>query len=236
MSQTSAIARLLSIDVALRDAAWYKQFESLLLSLRVHRPQNGDGHLFNGPDGLPYWRLQLIDSGGNEFKSILPDLVQLGCGLVIDAGGHNYVLHYGDVWSLQEYGFFHKSLAATEAEEIESGETKLSLFKIPKSARIMIGCPSDHYLPIYVKKNIVAQLHKRGIAKAGVASVYIRDMSPRQNLVFSIKARDFPSSQDYQQTMNILAWSLPKHYGLLWNEIEDEKRPYLVADEDFYPL
>lgn len=235
MSQLSAISSLLSVSNETRDAAWYKQFESLLLSLRMSRPQANGADIFLGPDGLPYWRAQLSDQG-SELRSLLPDLVPYGCGVVVHDEGVDYVLHYGDVWSLQEYGFFHKTLAATEAEQIQSDESQASLFKIAKSARIMIGCPSDHYLPIYVKKNLANHLHKRGIAKPGVASVYIRDMSPRQNLVFSIKARDFASPQEYQQTMNVLAWSLPKHYGLLWNEIQDEKRPYLVGDEDFYPL
>lgn len=238
MSILDQLASLLSVDMAARDANWYKQFESAILALPVQKPNPLHPELITGPDRLQYLVMSCPAAMPDaDFKSILPDLVEIGCGVVFNFGQSHYVLHYGDVWSLHEYGFFFKPRGAADAEQIGTDpDHKLSLFKVPGSARIMIGCPSDHYLPHYVKKNIAGQLGQWGIPAPGVASVYIRDMSPRQNLVFSIKQKDFPAPQDFQNVMNFLAWSLPKHYGLLWNELEDDKRPYLVGDADFYPL
>ncbi|TAH32758.1 MAG: hypothetical protein EYC62_08455 [Alphaproteobacteria bacterium] len=238
MSILDQIASLLRADTSARDADWYKQFESAILGLPVQKPNPLQPELITGPDGLQYLPIRSPAAMPDaDFKSILPDLVEIGCGVVFDFGQSHYVLHYGDVWSLHEYGFFFKPRGAGDAEQIGTdADQKLSLFKVPNSARIMIGCPSDHYLPHYVKKNIAGRLNQLGVQTPGVASVYIRDMSPRQNLVFSLKQRDFAAPQDFQNVMNYLAWSLPKHYGLLWNELEDDKRPYLVGDADFYPL
>ena len=239
-AETTIFQSLLAIAPELRDAAWYRDFESALMACHVEKPDPLNPKFFDGPDGLQYWPMVPLASGqGIAFKTVLPQLAEMGCGIVLQSGttGQNYVMHYGDVWSMQEYGFFFKLHDAAAAAPMPSNDSnRLNLFQVPKSARIIIGCPSDHYFPIYVRKSIAAGLQNFGLQKIGVASVYIRDLNPRQNLVFSIKSADFTNPQDYQRAMDYLAWALPKHYGLLWNEIEDEKRPFLVGDADFYAL
>ncbi len=239
MAAIDEIMQLLSAEQTARDADWYKKFENALMSLPVQKPNPLQPGAIPGPDRLNYLVIRCpVELPDSDFKSILPDLAEIGCGVAFDFGNHHYVLHYGDIWSLHEYGFFYKPRATADAEPVDApAPENLNLFKVPNSTRIIIGCPSDHYLPHYVKKNISHQLaHLWNIHNTGVASVYIRDMNPRQNLVFSIKQRDFSSPGDFKAVMNFLAWSLPKHYGLLWNELDDEKRPYLVGDADFYPL
>lgn len=226
---------LLSIPARERDAAWYRQFEEALLQSAA--PAFDGAKVFEGPDGLPYYHFPLpAVSTAQDFKSFLAEIAELGCGVVLDARNGPYVLHYGDVWSLHEYGYIFKPREEAVAEEIgEDPENKLSILKVAKTTRIMVACPSDHYLPPYVKKSIQSGLGKFGAGQTGVASVYIRDLNPRQNLVFSLKREEMPQ-QNYQKAMHYLAWSIPKHYGLLWNEIEDDTHSHLVADEDFYPL
>lgn len=238
MAQTEALQNLLMTPPDSRSLEWYKNFESALLRSGAPQFDSASPQLFQGPDGLQYWHLSFpVQNPAHDFKSFIAAAAEHGCGIVLDLGGSHYVLHYGDVWSLHEYGYFFKSREEAVAEEVDTDETNnLSYFKVSKATRIIIGCPSDHYLPPYVKKSIAARLAEAGIDKAGVASVYIRDLHPRQNLVFSIKESDFPSRQDYQKVMQTLAWSIPKHYGLLWNEVEDDRHSYLVPAADFYPL
>ena len=237
MTNGEAIGILLAVAADARDAEWYKSFESALLSVHIRLPDPDGADFFTGPDQLKYWQLEFGGGeGSTSFKAALPQLAELGCGVVISSGSSHYVLHYGDLWSMHEYGFFFKSPGVADAESVPSDQTRLNLFRVSKATRIMIGCPSDHYLPHYVKKNIAEGLKQFGIAESGVASVYIRDLNPRQNLVFAVKAANFKTPAEHQAVMGFLAWSLPKHYGLLWNEIEDEKQSYLVGDADFYPL
>lgn len=186
-----------------RDDQWEQKFLSLFvtsqLTLQFDSPKPG-------PDQFPYM-FALTTASSNEPAAKLIDwLSTRGIGLVVNAdkGVPDYVFPYGMLWYYRQTGRFQE--AAFSAGEV--GQT----FAVDATSKLLVGAPSEAYLPGYVRTILREFFRDQGFyhVKVLVASTD----GKKFDLCFSLESLGTPPATEHQGILEAISWFLPTHYSL----------------------
>ncbi len=196
------------IEDKLRNITWENYFFNQL-TLSDLKVTNLDPQY--GPDGWPYLFAETVDREGTEsFQKVLNWLVQRGIGLVINANKKmpDYIFTYGMLWHFKETGLFYLnnievSKTMAEAEYLDFSNKEL----------LMHGCPTEAYLPLYVRKIIKEFFQQQGIIAPRILMI---SREPNKfDLVFSLESLGSPPQKEHQGICEAISWFLPPHYSIM---------------------
>lgn len=129
-----------------------------------------------------------------------------GIGIVIEPndGAAEWVFSYGDLFSLRAYGSFEGDPVDRAAE----ASPKIEVLK--EDRRVMIGSPSEEFLPAWARRVISAFLKSvANIENPGVCVMVDPARTPERNLVFNMHPENFSSHEEFEHVMNAISWFLP---------------------------
>ena len=168
--------------------------------------------VFFGPDHFPYFGLNTpaenLPFEPYCIRMILDKLTEDGVGVVINRDGMKaqWVFTYGDLLTLRMFGTFEVAPPVARPKQ----ET------IPKGNQVMIGQPSEEFLPGYARKVLRNYLQRMmAISEPGVFLLSRPGGTPAQELVFSVFPENFETPDTFQGAMKALRWFLPRHYGVV---------------------
>ena len=211
LAKTNVLCQLVSVPRDERDKQWQKQF---LENIAEASFVCGDPQVIEGPDGYPYFTLVLPEPF-KEFqcyviKYMKDDfLLEKGLGVVINPDGSSadWVLSYGDILSYHLSGEFYqerRDFALDKQDVIEENE------------KLLVGQPSESYLPQKTRKVLKKHLNDQGIKEPKVfLMARKRPKGEILELVLNISRDQFPNKEQHNSVMESLAWFLPRYYSVL---------------------
>ncbi len=195
---------LINQPEASRDDAWEQAFLKQIVTTKVQVSQNQPQR---GPDGWPYLLLKTGPDGQEPFTQVVQWSAPKGIGLAINTHKMlpDYIFTYGQVWNFVETGQFLSTTTAPSAGEVE----------IAAGQKVILGAPSEKYLPKYVR-----QILREFLAAQGFRDTKIVVMSSPDykvvDLVFSIESLNNLKPKDHPTMAEALGWFLPLHYSLIF--------------------
>jgi hypothetical protein len=209
MTEADALREHLSLPEEERGAKWRHRLYDLVESARLV-PR--DPRIFLGPDGFPYYALDLPEDGCDGEVTVV-DLLELatdrGFGIAIEPHGDvaAWVFTCGDLVTRRAYGGYELPRIGIIPSE---GPTFRAVLK--ETHRMQILAPSEAMLPAYVRP----LLHEYfactlRIPHPGVLALISPDQEPPEQLVFRIVRDDFTDEDEFENAVAGLTWFLPRH-------------------------
>ncbi len=231
MTAADELRAHLSIPEDARGAKWRHRFYDLVDTARLRQR---DPKIFLGPDGFPYYALDLPEEGADGDVAV-GDLIELatdrGFGIAIEPDDDEFaawVFTCGDLVTRRAFGgyeFPRIGIAPAEAPTFRA--------VLKETQRMEVLAPSDAMLPGYVRP-LLHQYFTRtlGIAHPGVLALISPDQEPKEQLVFRIGRADFPDEDAFENAIAGLTWFLPRHLvvSILPTDVID------ALDDAFVPL
>jgi hypothetical protein len=186
-----------------RNDAWEADFLQQFSGMKV---QLDSEQAKNGPDGWPY----LFARTGPEARETVPQVVRWlaarGIGLVINAHKMlpDYVFPYGMLWNFVESGRFLNLEVKTRTGEAVYHEGR----------KLVMGAPTDKYLPPYVRSVLREFLAAQGFTAPRILVISTPDFS-EIDLMFSVESLGNLERAQHRILADRLAWFLPLHYTLV---------------------
>ena len=221
MDGAEALREHLAIAEDARGAKWRHRFYDLIDVVRL---RERDPRLFVGPDGFPYYALDVPEPG--EVGDVtVPELLEpatdRGFGIAIDPVGDvaAWVFTCGDLVTRRAFGgyeFPRLGLVPSEAPTFRS--------VIKATRRMKILAPDEAMLPPYVRPLLYEYFTRNlGIDEPGVLALVSPDQEPREQLVFRIARDDFDDEETFENAITGLTWFLPRHLvgSILPTEVVD---------------
>lgn len=209
MSDADALRMHLSVLDEDRDVKWRHRFYDLVDEARLLRR---DPRIFLGPDGFPYYALDLPEDGENGEVSV-SDLVDLatdrGFGVAIEPHGDAaaWVFTCGDLVTRRAFGGYELPRIG-----VLPGEFPTFRAVMKETQRMEILAPSETLLPQYVRPLLYAYFTRTlGISHPGVLALVSPDQEPPEQLVFRIARDDFADEEEFETAISGLTWFLPRH-------------------------
>lgn len=212
LEKTINIQHLLETPFENRDSAWIDNF---LENIDECNFQLSEPEVAIANDGYPYINVNTVDANANfkafVIKSELSTILRNGFGIVINAKKNqpDWMFSYGDLLNYQLNNEFYTDDSVFSAHGKD--------FVVPQNEKILVGQPSEDILPQQTRQHLRDFLSFSGIKNSKVllmARHYEDEATACQDLVFNITPDQFSSNEEYNQTMNTLAWFLPKHYSI----------------------
>lgn len=230
MSDADALRQHLTVPEGDRGAKWRHHFYDLLETAQLCER---DPRIFLGPDGFPYYALDLPPEGEDGTVGV-PDLLELatdrGFGIAIEPldDAAAWVFTCGDLVTRRAFGSY-------EFPRIGIVPTESPTFRavLKKTQRMEILAPDESMLPAYVRPLLHAYFTRNlGIADPGVLALVSPDQEPREQLVFRIARDDFADEDEFETAIAGLTWFLPRHLvvSILPTDVVD------ALDDAFVPL
>lgn len=202
----SNLDSLLSQVPGKRDEAWEKSFLQALPSacVRVLSPEPR-----TGPDHWPY--LFVATDGDEEalepLSGILGWLSSRGVGLALNPlkTTPDIVLTYGMIWNYRERGEFVSSAPGQAKPEKKQ-------IQIEHGQEVLVGSPSEAYLPSYVRSILKQFLLDQGVMAPKVLMASFDKVN--YDLCFSIESLGSPPESEHTGIAEALSWFLPSHYAI----------------------
>ncbi|MEO7112421.1 MAG: hypothetical protein ABI183_18390 [Polyangiaceae bacterium] len=207
LQKTNDVMALLATARETRDDAWRQAFLAAIVDASMASKSE---QVVRGPDGFPYFVLVRppVAESFTPFcvSHILGHCTSSGIGIVVEPTERaaDWVFSYGDLFSLRAYGTFAGDPVDREVETGPKTEV------LEAERQIMIGSPSEEFLPTWARRVIAGFL--KSAAKIETPSVCVMAdprRGPSRNLVFNIHPQDFASQEDFQRVMNMISWFLP---------------------------
>ncbi len=216
LSKTNILYHLLSIPKNNRDNKWNEQF---LINISEASLRCSDPQVIIGPDGFPYFQL-FLPIPNQEFQCFVIKymandfLIKKGLGVVINPnnGNPDWVFSYGDILNYYLKGEFYSKINPDIPTKTETLE---------KEQKVLVGQPSETILPKSTRYHIKQLLIKLGINNPKIFLMHRLDKG-FQELVFNISPDKFKSYEEFENTMKLITWYLPRHYSICAMN-EDEK-------------
>ena len=208
LEKTALLAQHFEVPQSERDGQWKATlFENVAeASFACGNPQ-----LFYGPDGFPYFELNLPEPNQPfqcyVIKHIIEDfLLEKGFGVVIHPGKENpdWVFSYGDMLNFHLNKEFYSPSKASNLPETEILE---------KEEQVLVSAPGEHILPSQTRAIMRDYLSRMGIT--GVKVLLMIRNKPEgeiRELVFNLTPEKFASDADYIMVHRTISWFLPRHY------------------------
>jgi hypothetical protein len=230
MTDADAMRRHLSAPEDERGAKWRHRFYDLLETTRLCEREP---KIFVGPDGFPYYALD-VPGDGESGTVAVPDLLDLatdrGFGIAIEPldDAAAWVFSCGDLVTRRAYGGYEFPRIGTVP-----GDSPTFRAVMKETVRMEVLAPDDVMLPPYVRPLLHAYFTRTlGIAHPGVLTLVSPDQEPREQLVFRIARDDFGDEESFESAIAGLTWFLPRHLvlSILPPDVLD------ALDEAFVPL
>jgi hypothetical protein len=230
MTVTEELAAHLRVPDDARGAKWRHRFYDLLEVVRFH-PR--DKRVFLGPDGFPYYALD-VPEGGEEGEVAVPDLLELatdrGFGIAIAPEGESaaWVFTCGDLATRRAFGGYEFPRLG-----FVPGAHPMLREVVKETQRMEVLAPSEGMLPLYVRRLLDQYFrHTLGIEHPGVLAIVSPDQEPPEQLVFRIAREDFDDEDGFEAAIAGMTWFLPRHLvvSVLPTDIVD------ALDAAFVPL
>lgn len=230
MNEADELRAHLAVDEGARGAKWRHHFYDLIDRVKLCER---DPKIFEGPDGFPYYALDLPAPGEAGTVSA-GDLLELattrGFGIALEADGGTaaWVFTCGDLVTRRAFGGYEFPRIGILPSETPTFRTVLK-----ETQRMEVLAPSDAMLPGYVRPLLHAYFTRSlGIAHPGVLALVSPDQEPREQLVFRVARDDFDDDDDFESAIAGLTWFLPRHLvvSILPTEVVD------ALDAAFVPL
>ena len=230
MTDADALREHLAVSEDERGAKWRHRFYDLVETARLRQREP---RVFLGPDGFPYYALDLPDDG-EDGDIAVADLVDLatdrGFGIAIEPLEEvaAWVFTCGDLVTRRAFGGY-------EFPRIGVIPTESPTFRavLKETQRMEILAPDEMMLPQYVRPLLHEYFTRTlGIAQPGVLALVSPDQEPREQLVFRIARDDFENEEEFEAAIAGLTWFLPRHLvvSILPTDVVD------ALDEAFVPL
>ncbi|HTW85493.1 MAG TPA: hypothetical protein VMD91_15595 [Candidatus Sulfotelmatobacter sp.] len=192
-----------------RGAKWRHRFYDLLeVTLLLPR----EPRIFAGPDGFPYYALD-VPLGEREGEVSLLDLLEpateRGFGIAIEPFDDTaaWVFTCGDLVTRRVFGGFEvPRIGVVPAEE--------PTFRVvlKDTGRMEVQAPDEHLLPAYVRPLLHTYFTRTlGIAHPGVLALVSPDQNPPEQLVFRVVRDDFAGEDEFEHAIAGVTWYLPRH-------------------------
>ena len=207
LAKTEVLERLLSAAPDARDQAWLDELQDAAPDASMAA---GDPQVQHGPDGFPYFMLQLPPVG-QAFETfcvnhILEPCTENGFGCVLQGREDSFwVLTYGNLWSQRLFGAFNTA---------PPGDRRMP----PPEARLLTGTPSDDLMPDWARRVLRSWLEYMGFKDVGVALVVDGEGygdAPADWLSFSVFPEQFETPDHYTSFLYRLNWFLPPRFHVL---------------------
>jgi hypothetical protein len=229
MSDADALRDHLSVPEEERGAKWRHRFYDLV---DVARFKHRDPRIFLGPDGFPYYALDIPDDGyGDVFVSeLIERATERGFGIAIEPqeDAAAWVFTCGDLVTRRTYGGFELPRLGVVPADAPTFRAVLKALE-----RMEVLEPNEAILPPYVRPLLHRYFTETiGIAHPGVLTLVSPDQEPREQLVFRIARDDFDAEDEFESAIAGLTWFLPRHLvvSILPPDVVD------ALDDSFVPL
>ncbi|MDQ3016555.1 MAG: hypothetical protein M3R25_07550 [Bacteroidota bacterium] len=210
ITKTQIMVDLFTVPHDQRGESWR---QSLLDHVETASFRKGDPELVTGPDGFPYFALYTpIPMQSFEsfcIRNMKDDFILInGCGIVINPSGESsdWVFTYGDIVNLHVSQKFYNTdhVPIVPKTEIISAEED-----------VLIGHPSDMFVPMHTRNILRSFLIKNGIKTPSfmLMARKIQGIAVQQ-LVFNIYKADHPH-ETVENLMRSISWLMPRHYILV---------------------
>jgi hypothetical protein len=199
----------LAVPEDARDAKWRHRFYDLIDVVRL---AERDPRIFIGPDGFPYFALDL-PADGRPGTVTVADLVETatsrGFGIALDAGdeGAAWVFSYGDLATRRTFGSYElPRIGLPPLERLGTREVQHD----PAALEILV--PTETMLPAYVQPLLRRYFTQMlGVLRPGVVMMRARDREPQDQLVFRFSRDDVATDLDFENALAGITWFLPRH-------------------------
>jgi hypothetical protein len=230
MSDSDALREHLAVAECERGAKWRHRFYDLVDTVRLRQR---DPRIFLGPDGFPYYALDIPDEY-EDGDIAVGDLVELatnsGFGIAIEPFDDvaAWVFTCGDLVTRRAFGGYEFPRIG-----VLSAQTPTFRAVLKKTEQMEILAPDDALLPPYVRPLLHEYFTRTlGIDHPGVLAIASPDQEPREQLVFRIARDDFDDEEQFEAAIAGLTWFLPRHLvvSILPTDVVD------ALDSAFVPL
>lgn len=187
-----------------RNNEWENDFLTQIAGMKV---QMESDQAKAGPDGWPYFFARTSPEASEPIRDIMAWLAGRGIGLVINAHKMlpDYIFPYGMIWNFVETGRFLEP----EAEKVKNGE---AIYQ--DGRKLMMGPPTEKYLPSYVRGVLREFLVAQGFNEPKILVIATPDYK-QIDLMFSLESLNNIDKKDQRTLADRLAWFLPLHYTLV---------------------
>jgi hypothetical protein len=230
MTDADALHEHLGVREEERGAKWRHRFYDLIETARLNQREPG---VFLGPDGFPYYALELPGEGEDGEVSVaelIDRATDRGFGIAIEPFEDvaAWVFTCGDLVTRRSFGGY-------EFPRIGVVPTESPTFRAVMKAteRMEILAPDESLLPPYIRPLLHEYFTRTlGIADPGVLALVSPDQEPPEQLVFRISHDDFDDEEEFEQAIAGLTWFLPRHLvvSILPTDVVD------ALDDAFVPL
>jgi hypothetical protein len=240
LDDTNRLAQAMEMPRERRDGRWLDEFQNAAWNASIVLPTEP---VFLGPDGMPYVRMELPPVGEavetNCLSNLFVSMAEQGLGAAFfknntdPSEAAEYVIPTGVLESLREYGTWDgdpddiAELASRPPQH--SGESGIEKTEVETEREVMVGSPSETYLPKHTARLLYRHLTEGWkMEDPRIALVVDPQMTPSRNLVIGRKFSEFPDPEIASQAARMLLWYLPpRRYLLLMPEnwSADQMRP-----------
>ncbi len=209
MTDAAALREHLAVPDPERGAKWRHRFYDLIETVRL---RTRDPRIAIGPDGFPYFALDLPDDGRDGDVAV-GDLVELatdgGFGVAIEPHDERaaWVFTCGDLVTRRAFGGFELPRLGVVPRETPTFRAVLKA-----TERMEVRAPDESMLPAYLRAPLHAYFTRMlGIREPGVLSIVSPDQDPPEQLVFKIVRDDFADEAAFEAAVAGVTWFLPRH-------------------------
>jgi|GEM_PF-639889 len=229
LQKTGILVDLCSVPHEKRDEKWFMEF---IANVPFASFKSADPQVITGPDGFPYFHLELPEPGV-QFQCYVVDnmvydfLLSNGLGVVVNAkdGQPDWVFTYGDIVNYAvKKDFYNKD----NTNFNRAGEEQIT--PTDMNNNVMVGQPSEFILPNPARAVLRSFLQFKQVQEPKVLLMTIQtpDKREAQDLVFNFTPQNFSSEEEFQGTVQQMQWFLPRHYSLaFFNEDDSLKEHFL---------
>ena len=212
LEKTAILTNLFEVVKEKRDENWNNEF---LTHVAQASFVCGDPQIIQGPDGFPYFQLE-TPMPNKPFQCyvishmISDFILERGIGIVINAnkGEPDWVFSYGSLVNFASREEFYTAGTTLQLPKIET---------LGENENILIGQPSEAFLPA-AARNIIRQfLEQQGIGEVKIALMsrkYNDEDEMLQELITNLTPQKIGKNL-YEALQTHLNWFLPTHYSMV---------------------